>query len=60
MRDHALFISFAPADKPRIAVAVLVENGGHGAGVAAPVARKVMDAYLVPETPSPAPATPPS
>jgi penicillin-binding protein 2 len=54
MRDHALFISFAPADAPRIAVAVLVENGGHGASVAAPVARKVMDAYLLPpETPKP-------
>ncbi len=52
MRDHALFISFAPADAPRIAVAVLVENGGHGASVAAPVARKVMDAYLLRETPA--------
>ena len=57
MRDHALFISFAPADAPRIAVAVLVENGGHGASVAAPVARKVMDAYLLPEAP-PKPETP--
>ncbi|WP_295391836.1 penicillin-binding protein 2 [uncultured Thiodictyon sp.] len=46
MRDHALFIAFAPADDPRIAVAVIVENGGHGGTVAAPVARKVMDAYL--------------
>ncbi|HZF24635.1 MAG TPA: penicillin-binding protein 2 [Steroidobacteraceae bacterium] len=55
MRDHALFISFAPADAPRIAVAVLVENGGHGASVAAPVARKVMDAYLLPEAPKPEP-----
>lgn len=52
MRDHALFISFAPADAPRIAVAVLVENGGHGASVAAPVARKVMDAYLLPQAPA--------
>ncbi|HEY7379015.1 MAG TPA: penicillin-binding protein 2 [Steroidobacteraceae bacterium] len=59
MRDHALFISFAPADAPRIAVAVLVENGGHGASVAAPVARKVMDAYLLPDTP-PKPETPKS
>jgi penicillin-binding protein 2 len=46
MRDHALFIAFAPADNPRIAVAVIVENGGSGSGVAAPIARKVMDSYL--------------
>ncbi len=46
LRDHALFISYAPADEPRIAVAVIVENGGHGSSVAAPIARKVMDAYL--------------
>ena len=37
-RDHALFISFAPADDPKIAVAVIVENGGHGGSVAAPIA----------------------
>ena len=47
LRDHALFISFAPADEPRIAVAVIVENGGSGGAVAAPIARKVMDAYLL-------------
>jgi penicillin-binding protein 2 len=46
MRDHALFIAFAPVDNPRIAVAVIVENGGHGGSVAAPVARDVMDSYL--------------
>ena len=46
MRDHALFIAFAPADDPRVAVAVIVENGGSGSGVAAPIARKVMDSYL--------------
>ena len=46
MRDHALFVAFAPAEAPRIAVAVVVENGGHGGSDAAPVARKVMDAYL--------------
>jgi penicillin-binding protein 2 len=46
LRDHALFIAFAPAEAPRLAVAVLVENGGHGASVAAPVARKLFDAYL--------------
>ncbi|UCH53313.1 MAG: penicillin-binding protein 2 [Pseudomonadota bacterium] len=43
LRDHALFIAFAPAEDPRVAVAVVVENGGHGGSVAAPIARKVMD-----------------
>ncbi len=47
LRDHALFISYAPADKPQIAVAVIVENGGHGSSVAAPIARRIMDAYLM-------------
>ena len=47
LRDHALFISYAPADNPRIAVAVIVENGGHGSSVAAPIARQIMDAYLL-------------
>lgn len=46
LRDHSWFIAFAPADKPRIAIAVLVENGGFGASVAAPIAKRVMDAYL--------------
>ena len=46
LRDHALFIAFAPADAPAIAVGVLVENGGSGSGAAAPVARKVLDAWL--------------
>jgi len=46
-RDHALFVAFAPADDPRIAVAVLVEHGGGGSSTASPVARKVMDAYLL-------------
>jgi len=45
-RDHALFISFAPFDNPRIAVALIVENGESGSGVAAPIARSIMDAYL--------------
>ena len=44
--DHALFIAFAPADNPRIAVAVIVENGEHGSSSAAPVARRVIDEYL--------------
>jgi penicillin-binding protein 2 len=47
-RDHALFIAFAPVEDPRIAVAVMVENGEHGGSTAAPVARYVMDAYLLP------------
>ncbi|MBI1423373.1 MAG: penicillin-binding protein 2 [Gammaproteobacteria bacterium] len=47
LRDHALFIAFAPADAPKIAVAVVVEHGGHGGSIAAPIARKVMDAYLL-------------
>ncbi|WP_455199471.1 penicillin-binding protein 2 [Kaarinaea lacus] len=46
LRDHALFISFAPVENPRIAVAVVVENGGSGGAVAAPIARMVMDHYL--------------
>ncbi|NNF17333.1 MAG: penicillin-binding protein 2 [Gammaproteobacteria bacterium] len=46
-RDHAWFVAFAPAAKPRIAVVVLVENGGSGSGTAAPIARRVMDAYLL-------------
>jgi penicillin-binding protein 2 len=45
-RDHGLFIAYAPAEAPRIAVAVVVENGGGGASAAAPVARKIMDAYF--------------
>lgn len=46
LRDHALFISFAPIDKPMIAVAVVVENGSSGSRTAAPIARAVMDRYL--------------
>jgi len=46
LRDHALFISFAPLEAPRIAVAVIVENGSSGSRVAAPIARKIMDQYL--------------
>lgn len=47
LRDHALFISFAPADEPKIAIALIVENGGSGGAVAAPIARQVFDTYLL-------------
>jgi penicillin-binding protein 2 len=50
LRDHAWFEAYAPADHPRIAVAVLVENGGFGAAAAAPIARKVFDYWLLGET----------
>lgn len=46
LEDHAWFVAYAPADNPKIAVAVLVENGGHGGGAAAPVARRVIEEYL--------------
>jgi penicillin-binding protein 2 len=46
LRDHALFIAFAPADDPQIAIAVIVENGGSGGLTAARVARAVMDKFL--------------
>ena len=47
LRDHALYVAYAPVPAPRIVVAVLVEHGGSGGRVAAPVARWVMDAYLL-------------
>jgi len=56
-RDHSLFIAFAPAEKPRIALALLVENGGFGAAAAAPIARQVLDYYLLGKIPN-APALP--
>lgn len=46
LRDHALFVAFAPADDPRIAISVIVENGGHGGSVAAPIAGTVISRYL--------------
>jgi penicillin-binding protein 2 len=46
LRDHALFIAFAPVEQPQIAVAVIVENGGGGGSVAAPIARAILDAFL--------------
>jgi len=49
-RDHALFVSYAPADNPQIAVAVVVEHGGHGSSAAAPVAKAVFEAYFAEAT----------
>jgi penicillin-binding protein 2 len=49
LRDHALFIAFAPADDPKIAVGVIAEHAGHGGTAAAPIARQVMDMYLLGE-----------
>jgi penicillin-binding protein 2 len=50
-RDHALFITYAPVEKPKIALSVLVDNGGHGGAAAAPIARLVMDYYLLGKLP---------
>lgn len=52
LRDHSWFIAFAPADKPKIAMAVLVENGGFGSRSAAPIARQVIDYYLLDKRPA--------
>jgi penicillin-binding protein 2 len=51
-RDHSLFIAFAPVESPRIALAVVVENGGFGARAAAPIARAVLDYFLLGKVPS--------
>jgi len=53
LRDHAWFVAFAPAEAPKIAIAVIVENGRSGSGTAAPIARTVMDAYLLRKFPPP-------
>jgi penicillin-binding protein 2 len=58
LRDHAWFIAFAPAEAPRIAICVLVENAGFGASMAAPIARRVIDAYFKANGILPAPAAP--
>ncbi|MCS5571495.1 MAG: penicillin-binding transpeptidase domain-containing protein, partial [Pseudomonadales bacterium] len=47
LRDHALFIAFAPAKNPQIALAIIVENAGSGSRTAAPIARKIMDYYFI-------------
>lgn len=49
LRDHALFMAYAPAEKPQIALALIVENGGWGAVTAAPIARTVLDHWLTPD-----------
>jgi len=51
-RDHSLFIVFAPLESPRIALMVIVENGGFGARSAAPIARTVLDYYLLGKVPA--------
>ncbi|MCX8017750.1 MAG: penicillin-binding transpeptidase domain-containing protein, partial [Rhodocyclaceae bacterium] len=51
LRDHALYVAFAPAEAPKIALAILVENGGFGAQAAAPIARQVFDYYLLGKLP---------
>lgn len=53
LRDHALFVAFAPVEAPKLAVAVLVENGRSGSGTAAPIARKVFDAFFDPQSAQP-------
>ena len=50
--DHALFVAFAPADDPKIALAILAENGQHGASTAGPIARQVFDYYLLKKEPA--------
>ncbi len=60
LRHRALFIAFAPADAPKIAIAVAIEGGGYGAATAAPIARKVFDAWLVGKKVEPAAGSPPT
>ena len=48
LRDHAWFVAFAPVDKPEIALSVIVEHGGHGGSAAAPIAKKAIEAYMLP------------
>ncbi len=49
LHDHSLFVAFAPLEKPKIALSVIVENGGGGSAVAAPIARQLLDSYLLPK-----------
>ncbi|MFA7240641.1 MAG: penicillin-binding protein 2 [Sulfuricellaceae bacterium] len=57
-RDHALFIAYAPADAPRIALAIIAENGGHGGSTAGPIARQILDYYLLGKLPQSEAVTP--
>jgi penicillin-binding protein 2 len=52
LRDHSLYIAFAPVDEPKVALAVIVENAGWGSGAAAPIARRVLDYLLMDQYPS--------
>ena len=54
-RDHSLFMAFAPVDDPKVALALIVENGGFGAQAAAPIARKVFDYVLLGKLPKDTP-----
>ncbi len=46
LKDHSLFIGYAPYDNPQVSIAVIIENGGHGSTVAAPIAKKMIDFYF--------------
>jgi len=59
LRHQALFISYAPADDPKIAMVVVVEHGGFGASTAAPISRRILDAYLLPKGTAASPVTEP-
>ncbi len=59
LHDHAWYTAFAPADHPRIAIAVIVENGGKGAEAAAPIVKKALDYYLLGKRPAPLDKTAP-
>ena len=59
-RDHAWFIAFAPIEDPKIAIAVLVENGGFGGSTSAPIAQKVLDAFLLGDQAGTPPVAPPA
>jgi len=59
-RDHALYIAYAPAETPKLALAILVENGGHGGSIAAPIARAVLDYVILGKEPKPPKDTTPS
>lgn len=56
-RDHALFMAYAPADNPKIALAIVVENGGHGGSTAGPIARQILDFFLLGKLPEDAAAS---